>query len=75
MNFIKLEYVDGLVSLINLSNVGFITFRTKVIRIIFNNDTETIVSNVAGCDKEVKGCFQIKNFDEVKELLLKISEN
>ena len=51
MKFIKLEYVDGLVSLINLSNVSFVAFRTKVIRIIFNNDTETIVSNVAGCDK------------------------
>ena len=67
MKYIKLEYINGLTELINLDNIKKIQIQNNLISFIFK-DCEII-----NYLKEVP--FAINNFEEIKELLFKISEN
>lgn len=69
MKFIKFEFRDGSYELINFSNIQGISVKNNEIVIIStNNEVYCYYSQ-----EEVRN--YIKNFDEVKELLLKLSEN
>ena len=69
MKFIKFEFGDGTYELINLSSIQAVSFIDNEMMIgITNTDTYCFSSQ-----KEARN--YIKNFDEVKELLLKLSEN
>ena len=67
MKYIKLEYNNGLIELINLDDVKKIQIQNNLIDFIFKD------SEITNYPKE--GYFAINNFEEIKELLLKISEN
>lgn len=69
MKFIKFEFGDGNYELINLSNIQGIRFENNEI-VIRSTNSEAYYYN---SQKEARN--YIKNFDEVKELLLKMSEN
>jgi hypothetical protein len=69
MKFIKFEFGNGNYELINLSGIQAVSFIDNEMMIgITNTDTYCFSSQ-----KEAKN--YIKNFNEVKELLLKMSEN
>lgn len=69
MKFIKFEFGNGNYELINLSGIQAVSFIDNEMMIgIINTDTYCFSSQ-----KEAKN--YIKNFNEVKELLLKMSEN
>lgn len=69
MKFIKFKFGNGNYELINLSGIQAVSFIDNEMMIgITNTDTYCFSSQ-----KEAKN--YIKNFNEVKELLLKISEN
>lgn len=67
MKYIKLEYINGLTELINLDNIKKIQIQNNLISFIFKN------CEITNYPKE--GPFAINNFEEIKELLFKISEN
>ena len=69
MKFIKFEFGDGNYELINLSNIQGIRFENNEI-LIRSTNSEAYYYN---SQEEARN--YIKNFEEVKELLLKISEN
>lgn len=68
MKYIKFEFRDGSYELINLSNIQGISIKNNEIVIRSTNGEAYYYSQ-----EEVRN--YIKNFDEVKELLLKMSEN
>nr|DAN45414.1 MAG TPA: hypothetical protein [Caudoviricetes sp.] len=69
MKFIKFKFGNGNYELINLSGIQAVSFIDNEMMIgITNTDTYCFSSQ-----KEAKN--YIKNFNEVKELLLKMSEN
>ena len=78
MKFIKFEFGDGLYDLINFEKVKRF--------VIWKNRIDVIYSDGDGCgynidryiyvkENEDSNSSRLKNFDEVKELLLKMSEN
>ena len=67
MKYIKLEYINGLTELINLDNINKIQIQNNLISFIFKD------CEITNYSKE--GIFAINNFEEIKELLFKISEN
>lgn len=69
MKFIKFEFRDGSYELINFSNIQGISVKNNEIVIISTNSESYCYYS----QEEVRN--YIKNFDEVKELLLKLSEN
>lgn len=69
MKFIKFEFRDGSYELINFSNIQGISVKNNEIVIISTNSEVYCYYS----QEEVRN--YIKNFDEVKELLLKLSEN
>lgn len=69
MKFIKFEFRDGKYELINLSNIQGIRVGNNEIVIRSTNSEAYYYYS----QEEVRN--YIKNFDEVKELLLKMSEN
>ena len=69
MKFIKFEFGDGNYELINLYNIQALRVRNNEIAIRSTN------SEVYYYDSQEGAKNYIKNFDEVKELLLKMSEN
>lgn len=69
MKFIKFEFGDGNYELINLSSIQAVSFLDNEM-IIGSTNTEAYYFS---SQKEARN--YIKNFDEVKELLLKLSEN
>lgn len=69
MKFIKFEFRDGSYELINFSNIQGINVKNNEIVIISTNSEAYCYYS----QEEVRN--YIKNFDEVKELLLKLSEN
>lgn len=69
MKFIKFEFRDGSYELINFSNIQGISVKNNEIVIISTNSEAYCYYS----QEEVRN--YIKNFDEVKELLLKLSEN
>lgn len=69
MKYIKFEFRDGSYELINLSNIQGISVKNNEI-VIRSTNSEVYYYN---SQEGVKN--NIKNFDEVKELLLKLSEN
>lgn len=69
MKFIKFEFVNGKYELINLSNIQGIRVGNNEIAIRSTN------SEVYYYHSQEEARNYIKNFDEVKELLLKMSEN
>ena len=69
MKFIKFEFRDGSYELINFSNIQGINVKNNEIVIISTNSEAYCYYS----QEEVRN--YIKNFDEVKELLLKMSEN
>ena len=69
MKFIKFEFGNGCYELINLSNIQGISVKNNEIVIISTNSEVYCYYS----QEEVRNF--IKNFDEVKELLLKMSEN
>lgn len=69
MKFIKFEFRDGSYELINFSNIQGISVKNNEIVIISTNSEVYCYYS----QEEVRNF--IKNFDEVKELLLKMSEN
>lgn len=69
MKFIKFDFGDGKYELINLSNIQGIRIINDEIAIRSTN------SEVYYYDSQEGAKNYIKNFDEVKELLLKMSEN
>lgn len=69
MKFIKFEFENGNYELINLSNIQGLRVRNNEIAIRSTN------SEVYYYDSQEGTKNYIKNFDEVKELLLKLSEN
>ena len=69
MKFIKFKFGNGNYELINLSGIQAVSFIDNEMMIgITNTDTYCFSSQ-----KEAKN--YIKNFNDVKELLLKMSEN
>ena len=68
MKLIKFEFGDGTYELINLSNIQGIRVGNNEIVIRSTNSEAYYYSQ-----EEARN--YIKNFDEVKELLLKLSEN
>ena len=68
MKFIKFEFRDGSYELINFSNIQGISVKNNEIVIISTNSEVYCYYS----QEEVRNF--IKNFDEVKELLLKMSE-
>lgn len=69
MKFIKFEFGDGNYNLINLSSIQAVSFVDNEMMIGSTNTEAYYFSS----QKEARN--YIKNFDEVKELLLKMSEN
>lgn len=69
MKFIKIEFENGNYELINLSSIQTVNFIDNEMMIGSTNTESYYFSS----QKEAKN--YIKNFDEVKELLLKLSEN
>lgn len=69
MKFIKFEFRDGSYELINLSNIQGIRVKNNEIVIRSTNSEDYYYNS----QEEARN--YIKNFDEVKELLLKLSEN
>lgn len=69
MKFIKFEFGDGTYELINLSSIQAVSFIDNEMMIGSTNTEAYYFSS----QKEARN--YIKNFDEVKELLLKMSEN
>lgn len=69
MKFIKFEFGDGTYELINLSSIQAVSFIGDEMMIGSTNTEAYYFSS----QKEARN--YIKNFDEVKELLLKMSEN
>ena len=69
MKFIKFEFGNGNYELINLSGIQAVSFIDNEMMIGITNTNTYCFSS----QKEAKN--YIKNFNEVKELLLKMSEN
>ena len=69
MKLIKFEFGDGTYELINLSNIQWIRVGNNEIVIRSTNSEAYYYYS----QEEARN--YIKNFDEVKELLLKLSEN
>lgn len=69
MKFIKFEFRDGSYLLINLFSIQTVSFIDNEMMIGSTNTEAYHFSS----EKEARN--YIKNFDEVKELLLKLSEN
>lgn len=69
MKFIKFEFGNGCYELINLSNIQALRVGNNEI-VIRSTNSESYYYN---SQEEARN--YIKNFDEVKELLLKLSEN
>lgn len=69
MKFIKFEFGDGNYELINLSSIQALRVRNNEIAIRSTNSEVYYYNSQEGIKN------YIKNFDEVKELLLKLSEN
>ena len=69
MKFIKFEFGDGTYELINLSSIQAVSFIDNEMMIGSTNTEAYYFSS----QKEARN--YIKNFNEVKELLLKMSEN
>ena len=69
MKFIKFEFGDGNYELINLSSIQAVRVGNDEI-VIRSTNSESYYYN---SQEEARN--YIKNFEEVKELLLKISEN
>ena len=69
MKFIKFEFGNGYYELINLSNIQALRVGNNEIVIRSTN------SEVYYYNSQEESRNYIKNFDEVKELLLKMSEN
>lgn len=69
MKFIKFEFGDGNYELINLSSIQAVRVGNDEI-VIRSTNSESYYYN---SQEEARN--YIKNFNEVKELLLKISEN
>lgn len=67
MKFIKLEYIDEAIELINLSKVNVIKIGENYIS--FNNEKEILIF------KNENSFGAIKNFEEVKEKLLKLCDD
>ena len=68
MKYIKFEFGNGCYELINLSNIQGIRVKNNEIVIRSTNSEDYYYNS----QEEVRN--YIKNFDEVKELLLKLSE-
>lgn len=69
MKFIKFELGDGTYELINLKSIEGIQIRENTITILVTSGKDYYYTK----GSEMRN--YIKNFDEVKELLLKLSEN
>lgn len=69
MKFIKFEFGDGSYELIKLKSIEGIQIREKTITILVESGKDYYYTK----GSEMRN--YIKNFDEVKELLLKLSEN
>lgn len=69
MKYIKFEFGDGNYELINLSSIQAVRAGNNEI-VLRSTNSESYYYN----SQEEAGNY-IKNFDEVKELLLKMSEN
>ena len=69
MKFIKFEFRDGNYELINLSSIQALRVGNNEI-VIRSTNSESYYYN-----SQEESRNYIKNFDEVKELLLKMSEN
>ncbi len=69
MKFIKFEFGDGTYELIKLKSIEGIQIREKTITILVTSGKDYYYTK----GSEMRN--YIKNFDEVKELLLKMSEN
>lgn len=69
MKFIKFEFGDGTYELIKLKSIEGIQIREKTIIILVSSGKDYYYTK----GSEMQN--YIKNFDEVKELLLKMSEN
>lgn len=69
MKFIKFEFENGNYELINLSGIQAVRVKNNEI-VIRSTNSESYYYN---SQEEARN--YIKNFDEVKELLLKLSEN
>lgn len=69
MKFIKFEFGDGSYELIKLKSIEGIQIREKTITILVESGKDYYYTK----GSEMRN--YIKNFDEVKELLLKMSEN
>lgn len=69
MKFIKFEFGDGTYELINLSSIQAVRVKNNEI-VIRSTNSESYYYN---SQEEARN--YIKNFDEVKELLLKVSGN
>lgn len=69
MKFIKFEFRDGSYELIKLKSIEGVQIREKTITILVTSGKDYYYTK----GSEMRN--YIKNFDEVKELLLKMSEN
>lgn len=69
MKFIKFEFGDGTYELIKLKSIEGIQIRENTITILVASGKDYYYTR----GSEMRN--YIKNFDEVKELLLKMSEN
>ena len=69
MKFIKFEFGDGTYELIKLKSIEGIQIRENTITILVTSGKDYYYTKVSKIQN------YIKNFDEVKELLLKSSEN
>lgn len=69
MKFIKFEFGDGSYELIKLKSIEGVQIREKTITILVTSGKDYYYTR----GSEMRN--YIKNFDEVKELLLKMSEN
>ena len=69
MKFIKFEFGDGTYELIKLKSIEGIQIRENTITILVTSGKDYYYTK----GSEMRN--YIKNFDEVKELLLKLSEN
>lgn len=69
MKYIKFEFRDGSYELIKLKSIEGVQIREKTITILVTSGKDYYYTK----GSEMRN--YIKNFDEVKELLLKMSEN
>ena len=69
MKFIKFEFGDGSYELIKLKSIEGVQIKEKTITILVTSGKDYYYTK----GSEMRN--YIKNFDEVKELLLKMSEN